>query len=534
MTRFVDDVASEDAILAEFVELARRYASARKESDLAAAFLARTSAVFPCATISIRAGDLDTTDVRAYVADGQVPNRPASRVDATAVLASAPEGATYLGFTLADGFEPDTDVAPLGCDIPVFVDASLLVVVSVAYADRVPDACCRARLLRFGEQFADALSAIAERGETARLRLYAGSIVDRTNVPIAVMAPNGNVRLSNEAFRATVGISTHLLSASILFEQIAPLDRRRAGAALARAFRGSSALGVEIELQRRGTAECRMLVDFEPIPSQGGGVDSVLVVGRDVTRVRQLEDQVTHADRLATLGQLAAGVVHELNNPLTSILVYTEYLLRKAETRAESEGEVDKLRRILAAAERIQEFARNLVAYSRSERGERTMLSVTQVLDQALAFCEPIIDRANVIVRREYDPEVPSLIAVRGQLQQVFINLVTNACHAVAEAGGVVHVHVTMPRPSWVEIRIEDNGPGIAAERRSDVFRPFVTTKPSGQGTGLGLSIVRNLVERHGGTVEVEVSPLGGACFVLMLPLRPKSERPIAPTSSTE
>jgi two-component system NtrC family sensor kinase len=159
---------------------------------------------------------------------------------------------------------------------------------------------------------------------------------------------------------------------------------------------------------------------------------------------------------------------------------------------------------------------------------------VTQVLDQAIAFCEPIIDRAHVVVTREYDENLPALPAVRGQLQQVFINLLTNACHAVPTEGGRVNVAVSCPRPTWVQVRIEDNGPGIAEDRRGDVFRPFVTTKPSGQGTGLGLSIVRNLVERHGGTVEVALSDLGGASFILTLPMKPTSERPPAASPLSE
>lgn len=506
MSRPLPPDSSEDAVLASFVALGRAYATARKEMDLVEAFLEHTGKLFPEAVISVRVCDLTSHDVRAYVSGGRHPRGHVARVDAAALAGSAPEGGTHEGFAPRSGFEPDTEDAKHGVDIPVFVETTLVVVVSVAYASEPPSNTTRARLMRFGEQLAEGTIGLTERGETARLRLYAGSIVDRTNVPIAVMASNGQVRLSNEALRSTLGMTSRELHAGSLLERIDPTDRRRTLAAHTRAFRGTSSVGVEVSIRGNHDAECRMLVDFEPIPSPGGAIESVLVVGRDVTRVRQLEDQVTHADRLATLGQLAAGVVHELNNPLTSILVYTEYVLRKAESRPASDGDVDKLKRVLGAAERIQEFARNLVAYARSERGEREMLSITQVLDQAVAFCEPIVDRERVTVTRAYQDDVPLLAAVRGQLQQVFINLLTNACHAVPSPGGRVHVSVTSPRPSWVEVRVEDNGPGVDLSRRSEVFRPFVTTKPSGQGTGLGLSIVRNLTERHGGTVEIRLS----------------------------
>lgn len=505
------DVPTEDAFADALLSLARRYALARSEHELAAAFYELVPPFAPGVELELRLRAPADRVVRVFSSG----NESGASVPGAVARGAIPAEVDDLeGWSLID------DPSDEGFAIAGAVESSLVAVVSAGCAIETG---VHDRLARFAEQLASAVVDLAERSETARLRLYAGSIVDRTNVPIAIVDARGVMRLSNDALRTEVG-------GSDVLSRIDAADRPRALAAHARALRGRHSVGVEITLRIDG-GEKRMLVDFEPIPLPSGTIDSVLVVGRDVTRVRQLEEQVTHADRLATLGQLAAGVVHELNNPLTSILVYTEYLLRKTESEPQDPGDREKLRRILGAAERIQEFAKNLVAYSRSERGARESLDASSVIDESVAFCEPLLDRRRVIVVRAYE-DVPALPAVRGQLQQVLINLLTNAIQAVPEAHGRIVVSLAAPTHGWIAIRVDDNGPGIPRERREDIFRPFVTTKPSGQGTGLGLSIVRNLVERHGGTIDVGESSLGGASFVLSFPVKSPSEPP--PTSLVE
>lgn len=503
---------SEDAYAASLLGAARRYSLSRSEHDLAAIFFEVTAPFVTGLPLGLRIRCPADRVVRAFGhGDADAPS-VANQVQRDALDDAALD---TEGWLVVDERSCLVDVAGVH-------DDALVAVVSIP--DATDEATLR-RLGRFVEQLAGSVAELAERSETARLRLYAGSIVDRTNVPIAVVDGRGVVQLSNDALRAALGGSLGELAPSSILDRVGAVDRNRALVAHARALRGQSTVGVELAIATSATEESRMLVDFEPIPLPNGEVASVLVVGRDVTRVRQLEDQITHADRLATLGQLAAGVVHELNNPLTSILVYTEYLLRKAESGPEGDGDTEKLRRILGAAGRIQDFAKNLVAYSRAERGDREALSVAAVLDQAVAFCEPLIDRKRVHIIRHYE-DAPELPAVRGQLHQIFINLITNAVQAIAESTGRIVVSLGTDAAGWVALRFDDNGPGIPEEKREDIFRPFVTTKPTGQGTGLGLSIVRNLVERHGGTITVGRSSLGGASFSLGFPLKPPSEPP--------
>jgi signal transduction histidine kinase len=248
---------------------------------------------------------------------------------------------------------------------------------------------------------------------------------------------------------------------------------------------------------------------------------AAVALGRGIARARSAAAGAAHADRLATFGQVAAGVVHELNNPLTSIVAYSEYLIRRSAAGSDT-GDLERLRRISEAANRMLRFTRDLVSYARPSAGPATPVVVHDVIDRAVAFCEHVLAAASVRVDRQYAEEVRTVVGVTEQLVQVFVNLLTNACQAAPEQGGILTIATRLdpasPRP--VVIEVQDSGTGISPEHLPHVFVPFFTTKGDKQGTGLGLSIVRSIVEGHGGTIHVE-SPAGsGARFVLELPLR--------------
>jgi signal transduction histidine kinase len=237
-----------------------------------------------------------------------------------------------------------------------------------------------------------------------------------------------------------------------------------------------------------------------------------------------LERRMLQADKLANFGQIAAGIVHELNNPLTSIVAYTDYLIRKAGADG-SIGEaedVGRLKRISESATRMLGFARDLISYARPSNGARGPVVLHDAIDQAIAFCEHVLSDADVRVERRYGADVLTVHAAGEQLVQVFVNLFTNASQAAPVRGGHVVVTTSVmapPRgPRHVRVVVEDNGSGIAAEHLPLVFVPFFTTKRDSQGTGLGLAIVKSVLENHGGDIHVE-SDLGlSTRFVIELP----------------
>jgi two-component system NtrC family sensor kinase len=235
-----------------------------------------------------------------------------------------------------------------------------------------------------------------------------------------------------------------------------------------------------------------------------------------------LERRMMQADKLATFGQLAAGVVHELNNPLTSIVAYSDYLIRKVvDGRAANDPEdLERLRRISESANRMLRFTRELVGYARPSNGAVGTVGVHRVIDQAIAFCEHVLSEARVVVERRYVVEALQVQGVAEQLVQVFVNLLTNACQAAPESGGRILVTTGYQDGPGARafITVEDNGSGIAPENLQHMFVPFFTTKRETHGTGLGLSIIKNIVASHDGTIRVE-SQLGqGTRFFIEVP----------------
>jgi signal transduction histidine kinase len=254
----------------------------------------------------------------------------------------------------------------------------------------------------------------------------------------------------------------------------------------------------------------------------------VLPAARAATSARRresapLDQRMARADKLATFGQVAAGVVHELNNPLTSIVAYSEYLIRKSEGTRDAD-DLERLRRIGEAANRMLRFTRELVSYARPTIGASAPVAVVGIIDRAIAFCEHVLASAGMRVERDYAPEPLTVNAISEQLVQVFVNLITNASQAAPASEGRLVVRTYLKPASrstgamTVVVEVEDNGSGIAQDDLHQIFAPFFTTKTENNGTGLGLSIVKGIIESHDGDIQVE-SQLGrGTRFVIELP----------------
>jgi len=210
-------------------------------------------------------------------------------------------------------------------------------------------------------------------------------------------------------------------------------------------------------------------------------------------------------------------VVHELNNPLTSIVAYTEWLVRKQGPSGDPDS-LERLRRIGESSSRILRFTRDLVAYARPSSGVPTPVIVHHVIDRALAFCEHVLAEHATTVMRAFADGLPPVRGMPEQLAQVFVNLFTNACHAMPKAGGRLCVATALAPDGRIVVSVEDNGHGIESEHFESIFAPFFTTKGEGRGTGLGLSIVRNIMDNHGAEIRAERGVEGGACFVLLFP----------------
>jgi signal transduction histidine kinase len=227
-----------------------------------------------------------------------------------------------------------------------------------------------------------------------------------------------------------------------------------------------------------------------------------------------LQKQLQHADRLATLGQLAAGVAHQLNEPLGNILGFAQ-LAKKIHYLPGQAAE--DLERIIEASLDARDVIRKLLLFARQMPAEPTHITLSRIVDESLWFFESRCERQNIeLVRNLADSDV-TLHADPTQLRQVLINLVINAMQAMPD-GGALHVR-TWVEESYVVLEVSDTGVGMQPELIEQIFIPFFTTKEVDQGTGLGLAIVHGIVKAHGGTIDVESKPGKGTHFYVRLPV---------------
>jgi signal transduction histidine kinase len=243
-----------------------------------------------------------------------------------------------------------------------------------------------------------------------------------------------------------------------------------------------------------------------------GDAELEQALGRLAVDVAAFEERV---ERYAGLGRLAAGVVHELNNPLTVVTMYTEMMLDEARLGGPLAGELDKLKAIAEAAQRVQRFMRDLTSYARPGSDRRERIDLRELVEKAERLCKPALKEADASVVKRVD-EAPAVAGNRGSLEQVLVNLITNAAEAI-RGGGTITVSVDGDAGA-AAIRVEDTGAGMAPEVAAHCMEPFFTTQPGGKGTGLGLPIAAGIVARHGGTLTFTSEPGKGSAFTVRLP----------------
>jgi len=246
--------------------------------------------------------------------------------------------------------------------------------------------------------------------------------------------------------------------------------------------------------------------------------DAVVYIMKDITETRRLKDQVYHLDKLSSLGTLTSGVAHEINNPLTGIIGYTEMLLMK-----DTDEQMSKyLKQIYDSAIRCKRIVENMLTFSRQTQSQKSPEDMNDLIDKTVELHEYWLRNTNIEIVRKY-AESPVTSVDRQQLQQVILNLLINAEHAIIDAGrkGKIEFETNVDRDQGlIEIRISDNGTGIPDEIRSKIFDPFFTTKPVNKGTGLGLSIAHGIIAEQGGTIEADSIPGEGTTFTIKLPVK--------------
>ncbi|MFN2119678.1 MAG: cache domain-containing protein [Anaerolineales bacterium] len=243
-------------------------------------------------------------------------------------------------------------------------------------------------------------------------------------------------------------------------------------------------------------------------------------------REEELQDfaktKIMESERLALIGQLAAGVAHEINNPLQGIVTYSHLLL---ESMPSDEACRPNLEKIVTQAGRCTEIVRGLLDFSRQRKSNKTLYDVNKVLRQCMSLLENQAIFQNIQVRRSLAQDVPLTVLDPSQLERVFMNIIINAAEAM-DGRGVLRLSTKQDAAAHeIEITIADTGPGITQENLKRIFSPFFTTKDAGHGVGLGLAISYGIVKDHNGNITVESPPGGGATFIIRLPVTAEIEK---------
>ena len=250
-------------------------------------------------------------------------------------------------------------------------------------------------------------------------------------------------------------------------------------------------------------------------PGHGRWADkrgSFVVIARDITSEKQLENRMSETEKLAGIGQLAAGIAHQLNTPLGSILLSAQML----EDTIKNEDDSEDIHRIIRQTEQCRGIIKGLLNFARPTGSERGSMNLAEAISETAFLMEKNLKLAGVELNLTEDTD-PYVFGNRNELEQVFFNLLANAIDSMPE-GGSIDVKMADGGPGEIRVEFRDTGEGIPQENHDRVFLPFFTTKDYGKGTGLGLSIVARIVHEHGGRIEMDSHPGKGTGFVLWLP----------------
>jgi signal transduction histidine kinase len=247
-----------------------------------------------------------------------------------------------------------------------------------------------------------------------------------------------------------------------------------------------------------------------------------------VTKEKHLQDHLVSSEKMAALGQLVAGAAHEINNPLTAILGYSDLLEADASLPEESRSAVQKIGQ---QARRTKRLVENLLNFAQQTPAEKTLVHINALLSNAVQLREPDLAGKRIKLKVKLQPELPRIRGDSNQLLQVFLHVMNNAVDALQEVGGGTLTITTVSEETWVLIRFSDTGPGIKEPQK--IFDPFYTTKPVGKGSGLGLSACYGIIHDHGGEIECENNPNEGATFKVKLPAEARPQTVAPPPSET-
>jgi two-component system nitrogen regulation sensor histidine kinase GlnL len=359
--------------------------------------------------------------------------------------------------------------------------------------------------------------------EENHLREYYANVIDSVGDGVIVLDREGTITLINPAAEEITGVSR----------------RQAQGALFSTIFNGETVL---LEMVGKTAASGMSISDHEnivlrktghltpvsatasPLLIASGEITGTILVLRDISNVRELEEAVRQGDRLSTVGTLAAGLAHEIKNPLGGIKGAAQLLERELPQESELR---DYTRVVIKEVERVNRIVEELLDLASPRKLELAPVNLHKILGDIIVLQKRAVEGKRITFQQKFDPSIPPILADEALLTQLFLNLVKNAVEAVGETGRIEvtsrvwsdysMTHRGEGRSRMVAIEVGDDGPGIKKEELEHLFTPFFTTKT--KGTGLGLAICQKIVTEHRGMIKVDSDPGKGTTFTVMLPL---------------
>ena len=362
-------------------------------------------------------------------------------------------------------------------------------------------------------------------------------LLESVNEPIMTTDSQGRILTWNKGAETTFGYSAEEIIGKPVTALWPESHRDRFPDAIETMAQSAKAAGIRKTFEAIGRRK-----DGSEFPAElslssweSGGEILFTVIVRDVTEQkraererRELEQRAHLASRLAAVGEMAAGIAHEINNPLTSVIGFADLLMRKKLP----EDVMKDLKIVNDSARRVGDIVRRLLTFARQYRPERSLVNINEVIENTLQMRAYELETGSIKVITELDLDLPVTMADAGQLQQVFLNLIINAEHEMTAAHGRGNLLIkTEGVDNTIRISFKDDGPGIPKENLERIFEPFFTTRRVGEGTGLGLSLCHGIISDHNGRIYAESEPGKGATFIVELPVVSK-EKEVKPAES--
>ncbi len=277
----------------------------------------------------------------------------------------------------------------------------------------------------------------------------------------------------------------------------------------------------ECRVREKSGLEVLILLSLTAAIGDSGREKSYVGIGKDITARRRMERQLQQADRLASLGQTAAGIAHELNTPLGIILGYTQLLLRNCRESDDAYGDLQIIEKHTRTCKRI---VQDLLRFTRNSETKKSYVDLVTCFDEVISFFGRQFEKEGITVESRVEKGLPKVFADSEKLKQVLVNLLVNAKQAISGNGIIAMAARLDPEQHEILISVADNGCGMSPKTAGKIFDPFFTTKPVGEGTGLGLSVSYGIIQAHGGRLEVESEEGVGTTFTILLPLSEESQ----------